>query len=84
MMATWWEVEKHPKLKRDFVGRTVRTKRELQNGFMTIPVGTICRVDRRPNVGASLTSDPCPHCGMKVNVGRVQDWDFEFVRQRTD
>lgn len=76
-----WRVVPHPKLKRDFVGRTVRTKRDMRNGMATIPKGTIATIKGRSRVGAELTSAKCECCGLHANISRIGDHDFEFVEQ---
>lgn len=76
---TNWQVVPHPKLKRDYVGKTVRTKRPMRNSMVTIPAGTIAAVKYRPRTGADLESKPCSCCGLSANISRVEDSDFVFV-----
>jgi hypothetical protein len=77
-----YKVVPHPRLKRDFIGRTVRTRRQMQNAHMSIPAGTVLQVDDRPRTGARLKSAPCQYCGVSIFISRVEDRDFEFVERR--
>lgn len=79
-MAEWIAVER-PKLKRDYVGRTVRTKHTMMNAGMEIPRGTIATVKYRPRTGAVLAREPCTCCGITMYISQVQDHDFEFVEE---
>ena len=56
--------------KGDLVGIKVETSVRLHNGFMEIPKGTICTVTDSFK-GYSLTSAPCPTCGVRVSIGNV-------------
>lgn len=71
----------HPRLKREYVGRYVRTKRDMSNGFVTIPAGMIGLIDAQSPKGSILTFSPCKCCGMTAHVSRVQPTDFEFIEQ---
>lgn len=55
--------------------RLVITKRELRNGFLTIPAGTVCIVNRK-YAGLSLRSESCPRCGLSVDISRVPYCDL--------
>jgi hypothetical protein len=59
-----------PKLMRDWVGRIVRTKRELRTSAQTVPAGTLCEVTYNRS-GLTLTTTPCGHCGVSVRVRGV-------------
>lgn len=74
-----WIVVKHPKLKRDYIGRQVRTKRDMRNSMVTIPKGSIAVVKWRPRTGAELTCEPCGCCGLMANISGIQDHDIEFI-----
>ncbi len=71
-------MEKKPRLKRDWIGRKVRVRRTMVNGLMEIPAGAIATV--RKNLGGlDLTSEPCPHCGIKINIRKVKEFDVELL-----
>lgn len=74
-----YEVVAGPRLKRDWAGRLVRTKREFETGMNRIMAGTIMTIVARPNKGASLETEKCRCCGAALRVSRVPDCDFEFV-----
>jgi hypothetical protein len=78
---TQWIIVKHPKLKRDYIGKMVRTKRDMRNQMVAIRKGTIAIVKWRPRTGAELTTDPCACCGLMANISGVQDHDIEFVER---
>lgn len=59
-------------------GRRVRTLVTLWNSLSEIPAGTLMTIIAKSK-GYSLMGDPCPHCGVRVAVGRVQPSNVEFV-----
>ncbi len=68
------------KLVRDWVGKRVKTVREMSNGWCTIASGTICTVDSvSGGTGLSLVSDPCSCCGVKVRISRIHATDVEVI-----
>lgn len=67
-----------PKLKRDWVGRRVRTRRELRSGMMQIPADTILTVESNRS-GLTLSTQPCEHCGVRIFVRRVPESDVELL-----
>lgn len=67
-----------PRLKRDWVGRKVRTRRELRNGMGVIPAGTVAIVTYNRS-GLSLSTDPCGSCGVRVLINRVPEHDVELL-----
>lgn len=71
-------MEAIPKLKRDWVGRKVRTKRVLRNGHMEIPAGTVCEVIRNV-AGLWLVNPPCECCGVRVFINKVPESDVELL-----
>lgn len=71
---------KKPKLKRDWIGRKVRTLVELRSGIATIPLGAILEVYGNRG-GLFLRSDACPHCGVMVHVRGVPEWDVEVLTE---
>ena len=71
------------KYKRQWVGLKVRTLKTLSNGLCSIAQGTVCVVTRSWG-GLRLTSDPCPSCGIKVHISRVQEYDVEIIGRADD
>lgn len=67
-----------PKLKRDWVGRQVRTQHVLRNGVTEIPAGTVLRVVGNRS-GLKLISAPCAHCGVRVYITRVAESDVVLL-----
>lgn len=73
------QVVPHPKLKRDYRGRTVRTTRELTNGYVSIPKGAIATVTGQSPRGSTLVFEACSCCTMKPIISRIAAADIEFV-----
>ena len=71
----------HPKLKRDYVGRLVRTTRELSNGFVTIPTGKKGKVESHSPRGSTLIFDACGCCSMQARISRIQATDIVLLEQ---
>jgi hypothetical protein len=69
---------KKPRLKRDWVGRTVRTRRELRNGMITIPAGTIAEVTYN-RAGLELSTTSCESCGVRVFIRGVAEHDVDLL-----
>jgi hypothetical protein len=67
-----------PKLKRDWVGRKVRTTRELINGYVTIPRGTVATVTGNHG-GLSLSTDACATCGVRCHIRKVSEFDVDLL-----
>jgi len=65
---------------REFRGRKVKTTRVLTNGWCIIPLGTVCTVTGKFG-GLDFVSDPCPQCGVRVNISRVSPEDVDLVDQ---
>lgn len=63
----------------EWEGTTVRTRREITNGFMTIPAGAVCTIHAKFK-GFTLRSEPCATCGVRVSVSRVHPADVEVFR----
>lgn len=61
-----------------FMGKKVRTLREMKNGLMIIPAGIICEITRKFK-GFKLTSEPCKHCGVRVRISEVPFCDVELI-----
>ena len=76
-------MEGKPRLKRDWIGRKVRTLRELRNYWGMIPAGTVCAVDDNHS-GLRLATEPCDHCGVKIYISRVPESDVELLPLEVD
>ena len=70
------EYEKHTES--FFMGKKVRTLSEIQNGYVVIPKGAICKITRKFG-GFDLTNEPCGACGMRARISRVSYRDVELV-----
>lgn len=73
------QVIPHPKLKRDYRGRTVRTTRELTNGYVSIPKGAVATVTGQSPRGSTLTFNACSCCTMRPIISRIAAGDIEFI-----
>lgn len=73
------QVVPHPKLKRDYPGRTVRLTRELANGYVVLPKGTVAVVTSQSPKGSTLTCEACKCCGMKAIISAISAEDIEFI-----
>lgn len=67
------------KLVRDWIGATVRTRREMSTGMLRIPAGTEMTV-RNVSPGLRLEGAKCSHCGVSVYVTRVDSGDVSLVK----
>jgi hypothetical protein len=76
---TTFRVLNPPKLKRDYVGRTVRLLQAIENGYYTIPAGSICTITQQSHKGSHLKVEACNHCGVEAKISRVANSLFEFV-----
>jgi len=74
---------KKPKRKKDWVGLRVRSRKDLQNSLGKIPAGTIFTVDRN-YAGLYLTSDPCPHCGVRFFIIKVPEREVTIIEEEED
>jgi len=59
---------------RVWLGKRIKTLREIQNGAMIIPEGTMCEINRKYK-GFSLITEPCKCCGVKIFITRVPYYD---------
>lgn len=66
------------KRKKDWEGRKVRSKREMTNGYVTMPKGTILTVYRNHG-GLEIIADSCACCGMKAWFRKVAEHDVELL-----
>ena len=67
---------------KEVVGQTVRTRRELQNGYMRVPAGTLATITHKRD-GYNLETEPCGECGVSVSITRVSPIDVELVLTET-
>lgn len=73
-----------PKLKRDWVGRKVRTRYELANGDVIIPAGAVLTVRhnggaRQQGGGLTLVAPPCECCHVRVFITHVRERDVDLL-----
>lgn len=68
------------KRKKDYIGKTVRTLAKLNNQLVEIPKGTICEVIAVYG-GATLKTEKCNHCNVKVIISRVPYFRFEILEE---
>jgi len=59
-------------------GLKVVSRREMRNGWAVLPAGTVFTIERKGK-GLHLLSDPCPTCGIKVPISRVQPYDVDLL-----
>ena len=71
----------HPRLRRDYVGKRVRTVCMLGNGAGIMPVGSLARIVHWSPKGGTLFFDACPHCGMRLKMTMVSARSFEFLQE---
>ena len=74
-----FKVIPHPKLKRDYTGKRVRTLRELRNGWGIIPAGSLAVIDHQSPKGSSLIFEACNCCAVKPIISAISAGDIEFV-----
>lgn len=72
-------VVSHPKLKRDYIGRTVRAAVEMSNSYITIPAGKVGKVEYQGPRGSTLEFEACQCCGIKARITGVPAHEIEFV-----
>lgn len=80
-MADQFKVVPHPKLKREYVGRTVRLLRDVSNGWGVIASGAFATIEVQNNKGSTLLCAPCWCCGLKARISAIQPDDIEFVER---
>lgn len=67
-----------PKLMRDAIGMKVRTLREMRNGFMIIPAGTVATITSGYRwERLEIEGQPCTCCGVRVLVSCVSKGALE-------
>lgn len=72
-----------PRLCREWVGHTVRTRRELRNGNHTIPVGSVATIEGTYRGTFSLRTTGCARCGVRVHITHVPKTALELVAPDT-
>lgn len=76
-----YRVVEHPKLKRDYNNRTIRTKRELMNGWGVVSEGAVGFIKYQSPKGSSIVFEACECCGMQARISHVSMHDIEFVEE---
>lgn len=61
-----------------FIDKKVITGIKMQNGNMTIPKGSICKITRKFK-GFSLESLPCEKCGVRIRITQVSHIDVDLL-----
>jgi hypothetical protein len=61
-----------------FLGKRVRTLRDLRNGVTLIPKGTVLTIARKSS-GFLLEGLPCERCGISVRISDVSHRDVDMV-----
>lgn len=69
---------KPPKLRRDWIGKKVRLRKELRTSLLVIQADTVCTV-KYAHRGAELITDPCACCGVRVHIRKAGWDDLEFL-----
>jgi len=62
----------------DMQARRWRTTRDLSNGYVMIPAGTVVEITYK-RAGLNLRSEPCGSCGVAVHVSRCSPGDVEEI-----
>lgn len=75
------KIRSWPKRLMDLGVARCRTKRELKNGYMTLPAGSLGFVQSHGNGWHLLifTGDPCSCCGVKPHISRLSKADVELL-----
>ncbi len=71
------------RLKRDWVGALVESKRPIANGCAELPAGTKWRVSRHYR-GLEMKSMPCIKCGISLFVTRVSQDSVVYLGHPDD
>jgi len=66
---------------RDYIGRRVKSKRSLRNGYGGMPAGTVYTVEGTWRSGFSLRAEACAHCGFRFSVSHVHRDAVELVEE---
>ena len=78
-----YQVVEAPKKVADWRGKLVRFKREMRNGYIIIPAGTIATIES-PEIVTHFKCEPCKCCGIQARIsikGNSEQklTDIEFV-----
>lgn len=66
------------KLVRDWVGKRVRTVRDLENRACIVPKGTLAVVTQIRGTGLEIRCEPCNGCGIAMTFSRVSSSDVRL------
>ncbi len=64
---------------REWVGRTVRSRRQLENVFFSFPIGALFTVRYASSRGLTLQAPGCTHCGLSGFISTVEPFDVELL-----
>lgn len=67
-----------PALKRDWIGRKVRTLREIRSHVQNMPAGTIATVTYNRG-GLTLQTERCACCGISAYIRGVEESAVELL-----
>ena len=70
--------KEQPRLKRDWIGRNVRTLRVIATSIVEIPAGTVMEVVGNHG-GLDLKAPACPGCGIRPFVRKVAAYDVVLL-----
>ncbi|MDA8298728.1 MAG: hypothetical protein M0Z57_01815 [Deltaproteobacteria bacterium] len=78
-----YQVVEAPKKVADWRGKLVRFKREMRNGYIIIPAGTIATIGS-PEIVTEFECEPCKCCGIRARISiignrEIKLLDIEFV-----
>ncbi|MDA8273016.1 MAG: hypothetical protein M0Z72_04680 [Deltaproteobacteria bacterium] len=78
-----YQVVEAPKKVADWRGKLVRFKREIRNGYVIIPAGTIATIGS-PEIVTEFECEPCKCCGIRARISikgnrEIKLTDIEFV-----
>ena len=78
-----YQVVEAPKKVADWRGKLVRFKREMRNGYIIIPAGTMATIES-PGIVTHFECEPCKCCGIRARISikgnREQKLtDIEFI-----
>ncbi len=78
-MITWKKYRSVTEL--NWIGRKVKTLRELQNGNVVIPKGFVLVISRKYSGFGLEAVETCDKCGIgrKINITRVEPVALELV-----
>ncbi len=73
------KVVPHPKLKRDYKDKRIRTKRKLSNHYFEIEAGALGTITNQSNKGSYITFDACECCKASPHISGVDMHSIEFI-----